>query len=198
MIAYAKGARTFERHVDIEADGIPVSPYCTLPEQCDIWFRAYNKAREMSGAPGIQKRIPSHTEIEYLDGLLRGVYAAADLEAGHKLREGDYFMAIPLLHGQLSCRELIEGEVLAQSIQKANPLPWNRSTRHTRAIRPCARGSAAAAYRKHERKEHGLDAVIARAATPPINRHADEVMAWLVELGYTHCFFVAGGNIMHF
>jgi len=40
--------------------------------------------------------------------------------------------------------------------------------------------------------------VIARAATPPVNRHADEVMAWLVELGYTHCFFVAGGNIMHF
>jgi len=122
MIAYAKGARTFERHVDIEADGIPVSPYCTLPEQCDIWFRAYNKAREMCGAPGIQKRIPSHTEIEYLDGLLRGVYAAADLEAGHKLREGDYFMAIPLLHGQLSCRELIEGEVLAQPIQKGEPV----------------------------------------------------------------------------
>lgn len=122
MIAYAKGARTFERHVDIEADGIPVSPYCTLPEQCDIWFRAYNKAREMCGAPGIQKRIPSHTEIEYLDGLLRGVYAAADLEAGHKLREGDYFMAIPLLHGQLSCRELIEGEVLSQPIQKGEPV----------------------------------------------------------------------------
>ncbi len=33
---------------------------------------------------------------------------------------------------------------------------------------------------------------------PPVHRHADEVMAWLVELGYTHCFFVAGGNIMHF
>ena len=29
-------------------------------------------------------------------------------------------------------------------------------------------------------------------------RHADEVMDWLVELGYTHCLFVAGGNIMHF
>jgi acetolactate synthase-1/2/3 large subunit len=28
-------------------------------------------------------------------------------------------------------------------------------------------------------------------------RHADEVMEWLRELGYTHCFFVAGGNIMH-
>jgi N-acetylneuraminate synthase len=29
MMAYAKGARTFERHIDIEADGIPVSSYCT-------------------------------------------------------------------------------------------------------------------------------------------------------------------------
>lgn len=28
--------------------------------------------------------------------------------------------------------------------------------------------------------------------------YADQVIDWLVELGYTHCFFVAGGNIMHF
>ena len=27
--------------------------------------------------------------------------------------------------------------------------------------------------------------------------HADEVLKWLQELGYTHCFFVAGGNSMH-
>jgi len=40
--------------------------------------------------------------------------------------------------------------------------------------------------------------VISATSPPPVNRHADEVMAWLAELGYTHCFFVAGGNIMHF
>lgn len=28
-------------------------------------------------------------------------------------------------------------------------------------------------------------------------KYSDQVAAWLVELGYTHCFFVAGGNIMH-
>ena len=122
MIAYAKGARTFERHIDIEADGIAVSPYCTLPDQCDTWFRAYNKAREMCGAPGIAKRIPGPAEVEYLEALLRGVYANADFPAGHKLREGDYFMAIPLIHGQLSCRELIDGEVLAQPIKRAEPV----------------------------------------------------------------------------
>jgi acetolactate synthase I/II/III large subunit len=27
--------------------------------------------------------------------------------------------------------------------------------------------------------------------------HADEILKWLQELGYTHCFFVAGGNSMH-
>ena len=28
-------------------------------------------------------------------------------------------------------------------------------------------------------------------------KYADQVNDWLLELGYTHCFFVAGGNIMH-
>ena len=27
--------------------------------------------------------------------------------------------------------------------------------------------------------------------------HADQVMGWLQDLGYSHCFFVAGGNSMH-
>ena len=29
------------------------------------------------------------------------------------------------------------------------------------------------------------------------SKYAEAVIEWLVELGYTHCFFVAGGNIMH-
>ena len=28
-------------------------------------------------------------------------------------------------------------------------------------------------------------------------RFSELMMDWLVELGYTHCFFVAGGNVMH-
>ena len=28
-------------------------------------------------------------------------------------------------------------------------------------------------------------------------KYSDLLAQWLVELGYTHCFFVAGGNIMH-
>lgn len=116
MIAYAKGARTFERHIDIDADGIAVSPYCTLPEQCDQWFKAFKKAKEMCGAPGTDKRNPPKDEVEYLDALVRGVYAKRDLVAGHLLTEADIYLAVPLLKGQLSCRELIAGEALARPI----------------------------------------------------------------------------------
>ena len=121
MMAYAKGARTFERHVDID-DGIPVSPYCSLPEQVDEWFRAFHKAKEMCGAPGTSKRMPSKAEIEYLDTLVRGVYAARDLPVGHQLTAADLMLAVPLLKGQLSCRELIGGEQLANPLAAGAPL----------------------------------------------------------------------------
>ena len=122
MMAYAKGARTFERHIDIDADGIPVSKYCTLPHQADAWFKAWKKAVEMCGAPGIQKRIPPKKEIEYLDGLVRGVYARRDLTEGELLTSKDYYLSIPLLKGQISCRELMNGERLIGPVSKDAPI----------------------------------------------------------------------------
>ena len=125
-MAYAKGARTFERHIDIDDDGIAVSPYCTLPHQADIWFKAYNKAKEMCGAPGTQKRIPPKKEVEYLDALVRGVYAKRDLPNGHEIKgenfEKDFYMSIPLQKGQMSCREIMNGEVLIADIKKDEAL----------------------------------------------------------------------------
>jgi N-acetylneuraminate synthase len=125
-IAYAKGARTFERHIDIQDDGIPVSAYCTLPEQADTWFKAYHKAKEMCGAPGTQKRIPPKKEIEYLNALVRGVYAKRDIPSGYVINNenfaNDFYMAIPLLKGQVSVREIMNGEVLLTDIKKDEAL----------------------------------------------------------------------------
>jgi len=122
QIAYAKGARTFERHIDIEADGIPVSPYCTLPHQADEWFKAFKKAQEMCGGSGMNRRAIPREETEYLDALVRGVYARRDLPAGHRLTDDDVYLAIPLQQGQLSCRELVEGEVITQGLRADEPL----------------------------------------------------------------------------
>ncbi len=121
-IAYAKGARTFERHVDIEDDGVPVSPYCSLPGQIDTWLKAYKKVKEMCGMPGTQKRIPPEKEIQYLNALVRGVYARRELPEGHALYDQDVYLAIPLQKGQISCRELMRGEVLLKPIAKDQPI----------------------------------------------------------------------------
>jgi len=122
MIAYAKGARTFERHVDIDMDNVPVSTYCSLPEGIDRWFKAFHKAKELCGSSCGTKRIPPEDEICYLDALVRGVYAKQDLPAGHVLSENDVYLAVPLLKGQISCRELMSGEVLIKPLIKDAPL----------------------------------------------------------------------------
>src|SRR5207237_56198 len=106
-IAYGKGARTFERHVDIDDGAAKVSPYCSLPEQIDDWFRTWNRVRSMCGAPGTQRRMIPEKEMRYLDSLIRGVYAKRDLPVGHILGEDDVYMAVPLQKQQLSCRELM-------------------------------------------------------------------------------------------
>jgi sialic acid synthase SpsE len=119
-ISYGKGARTWERHIDIEADGIGVSPYCSTPEQVDEWFKAFNTARVMSGGSSDGRRVVARRETEYLDALVRGVYARRHLGPGYVLSKErfaeDFYLAIPLHKGQLSCREVMNGETLTESI----------------------------------------------------------------------------------
>lgn len=122
MIAYAKGARTFERHIDIDIDSIPVSPYCSLPGSVDHWFKSFHKAKEMCGGGSDSKRTPPESEVNYLDALVRGVYAKHDLPEGHILSDDDVYLAVPLQKGQISCRELMSGEVLIKPIIKDSPL----------------------------------------------------------------------------
>jgi N-acetylneuraminate synthase len=122
LIAYAKGARTFERHVDIQTEGMTVSPYCSQPEQVDTWFKAFHRAKSVSGAPGTQKRLPPQRETTYLDSLVRGVYAKHDLPVGHVLQDSDVYLAIPLQQGQISCRELMRGEIIRKAVAKDQPI----------------------------------------------------------------------------
>jgi N-acetylneuraminate synthase len=76
----------------------------------------------MCGAPGTQRRLLPRKEIEYLDALVRGVYAKADLPEGHILSDEDVYLAVPLQKGQISCRELMRGEVLLKAVMKDGPI----------------------------------------------------------------------------
>ena len=126
IAAYGKGARTWERHIDIEHEGVAVSPYCSLPHQCDAWFKAYRKAAEMCGGRDRSRRIISKRETQYLEVLVRGAYARRDLEPGYLFDEDgfskDFYLAIPMRKGQLSCREVMNGERLIAPIRSDEPL----------------------------------------------------------------------------
>lgn len=121
FISYAKGVRTWERHIDIEYNGVPVSPYCSLPQQIDIWFKAYRKAKEMSGSSSDERRHISKEEVKYLDALIRGVYARRDLAQGYVIDSAtfaqDFKLAVPLRRGQLSTREILNGTKIIRGIK---------------------------------------------------------------------------------
>jgi N-acetylneuraminate synthase len=122
LIAYGKGARTFERHIDIDYEGVPVSAYCTRPEQADVWFKAFLKAKEMcGGSPLTRRKVPSEERV-YLDALVRGVYAKREIPAGHVLTREDVFLAVPLLQGQISTREFEAGEKTTAPIPAGAPV----------------------------------------------------------------------------
>lgn len=119
-ISYALGARTWERHIDIDYEGVPVAPYCSLPEQVDTWFKAFHKSKEMLGTSYSERRSIADPEVRYLDALVRGVYAKQDLEAGYEFSskdfERDFQLAVPLRQGQISTREITNGLRLIKAV----------------------------------------------------------------------------------
>jgi N-acetylneuraminate synthase len=126
LISHAKGARTWERHVDIEYEGVPVSPYCSLPSQIDTWFKAYHKAREMSGGSSSERRLVTTEEVKYLDALVRGVCAARDLPSGYQIHSStfasDFKMTVPLRKGQISSREILNGLQTKRDLKANQPI----------------------------------------------------------------------------
>jgi sialic acid synthase SpsE len=122
LIAYAKGARTFERHIDSPMEGYDMQIYNSTSEQIDIWFKAYHKAIEMCGGSPDQKRRNSEKEIKYLDALVRGIYAKKDIPEGYVVTndsfEEYFYLAVPLHKGQLSVREIKNGEIFTVKVNK--------------------------------------------------------------------------------
>ncbi len=80
----------------------------------------------MCGGESATKRVPRRKEVEYLDALVRGVYAKRDLPEGyevhHRNLNRDFYLAIPLQKGQVSCREILNGQRLTRKVELDQPL----------------------------------------------------------------------------
>jgi sialic acid synthase SpsE len=123
LIAYAKGARTFERHIDIEEEGYQVSPYCSTPEQIENWFIAFKKAKEMCGRKIIHKILIDTRETEYLNALKRCLYAKRDLPDGYRINKDtfdeDFYLAIPYIPDHICCDNTVPGLTIKATIKDA-------------------------------------------------------------------------------
>lgn len=124
LIAYAKGARLFERHIDIQ--GKNISQYSSLPEEIDLWLATWLRAKQKCGQSSNLRIQPSVEEKDYIYSHLRGIYAKTDLKVGHKISASDFYPAIPLHKGQFSTKEIVHheliGKTVIQSCSADNPI----------------------------------------------------------------------------
>jgi N-acetylneuraminate synthase len=99
QIAYARGARLFERHVGLNTDKYKLNAYSSTPAQVATWLGAHAEARKMLGAG---ERLPvSLDEQHSLRELKRGVYVNRHVAKGEPLSRDKVFFAMPVQDGQL-------------------------------------------------------------------------------------------------
>ncbi len=117
QIAYAKGARIFERHVGVPTKTISLNAYSSTPEQIDRWIEAWKVARDAEG-PTTWESDPK--EDADLASLKRGVFAKKPIKKGQKIKRSDVYFAFPFREGQLSSGEFREDMVVADKAYKVD------------------------------------------------------------------------------
>ena len=98
-IAFALGARTFEKHVGVSTDDYELNKYSASPEQTREWLEALSVAKSALGATDGKREIQAD-EYDALRQLRRGCYLKRDIGAGASVGQDSLFFAIPVdAHG---------------------------------------------------------------------------------------------------
>jgi sialic acid synthase SpsE/quercetin dioxygenase-like cupin family protein len=105
MMAIAKGATIFEKHVGVPTEHWPLNAYSATPSQARDWIAAAADAVAMAGVEN-QRHGFSTTERTTLSELRRGVFAKRNFDVGDPLKQEDVFLAIPAAPGQLVANDL--------------------------------------------------------------------------------------------
>lgn len=109
QMAVAKGAAILERHVGLATESITLNSYSTDVRDISGWIAAVLNARKICGSAS-QKFI-GNEEIQSMNELARGCYAAVPIKKGQALKRGDVFFAMPCSDGQMTSGMFQEGAV---------------------------------------------------------------------------------------
>lgn len=97
-VAYAKGARVFEKHIGVESDSLKNNLYSCTPSQIARWLESLNQAILFCE---FNETVTDEIEKSTLNSLRRGVYAKKDMTAGTNLDSENIYFAIPTHENQL-------------------------------------------------------------------------------------------------
>lgn len=103
MLALAKGATVFEKHVVLPTERYAANAYSADPAQVRAWLEAARLAMAICGEAG--RYAPSKAERDSLHSLRRGVFATRDVPAGTELDASMVEFAFPPTEGQLTANE---------------------------------------------------------------------------------------------
>jgi len=109
MMAVAKGAEIFERHVGLPTETISLNAYSMNPIQAGAWVKALLKAQDICKVKKAGDKYISQAEVDALHSLMRGVYAKREIMNGEILTSKDVFFAMPCKEGQMTSGEFVNG-----------------------------------------------------------------------------------------
>jgi sialic acid synthase SpsE/quercetin dioxygenase-like cupin family protein len=103
MLALAKGASVFEKHVGLRTEKYALNDYSADPEQVRQWLTAARQALVMCG----NDSWPAATQAESssLESLRRGVFLTQDIAAGEAIDTEKVCFAFPPVPGQLTANQ---------------------------------------------------------------------------------------------
>ena len=122
QVAYALGARLFEKHVGVETNTIQLNSYSTNPEETRKWIEAYKRAVDMLGAI---THVHNEEEQKHLDLIRRGVFVKKNIKKGQVIKKSDIFHAFPLKKGQMTSGDFSEGLLADKDYKKNEALSQN-------------------------------------------------------------------------
>ena len=132
-MAIAKGAGILERHVGLEAGDIKLNAYSLDASKIDEWLNAIAAAREICGCAG-HKAI-SESEIQSLNELSRGCYAAQPIQKGEAIPRSAVYFAMPCLPDQISSGQFQDGMTASRDYKKDQGILENKGRTVVNEIR---------------------------------------------------------------
>jgi N-acetylneuraminate synthase len=103
MLALAKGATVFEKHVGLPTAQIALNAYSANPTQVRLWLQAAERALAMCGSEAWPAATPA--EQDSLASLRRGVFMVRPVAAGATIENDDVCFAFPPVAGQITANQ---------------------------------------------------------------------------------------------